>query len=231
MRLLTISLSMALVLLTAAAPARAQDRRPFGVTIAFPGPIGVVWQPVERVAVRATVSFASNGVEEIGDGDSDGFSLGTSVSGLFYLQLSGPFRIYLSPRYSYSRSSSTSSIEVPSLSPPVTITTVTVSTESKNRSHGGAGLVGVEYRLGERFAVFGEAGLQVQPLEELVHEERRLAPFHSFTVRAVDIRLDGWCRGQCVFLEGVDRNRCECSMHNAHVISQRAGASCGREAD
>ena len=157
MRLLTISLSMALVLLTAAAPARAQDRRPFGVTIAFPGPIGVVWQPMERAAVRATVSFASNGLE---DGDSDGFSLGPSVSGLFYLQPSGPFRVYLSPRYSYSRSSTTSSIEVPSLSPPFTITTVTVSTESKNRSHGGAGLVGVEYRLGERFAVFGEAGLQ-----------------------------------------------------------------------
>jgi opacity protein-like surface antigen len=154
---------MTLVLLAATA-AHAQEDRSFGVTMGYPGSIGVLWHATPRVAVRPALAFSHSGSDDTSFNALDGSVLTASISGIIYLQPAGPFRMYMSPRYTYGRfrTSTSTSIDVPTLSPTLGLTTetITISSKSKRHEHGGAGLVGAEYRPGDRFAVFGEAGLQ-----------------------------------------------------------------------
>ena len=97
-------------------------------------------------------------MDDVGDFESS--SLSTTVSALFYVRPAGPLRVYLTPRYSFGHTSATTTIQVPQIQFPFgTITTTSFTTRRTTHEHGLAGLIGVEYRLGERFGVFGEVGL------------------------------------------------------------------------
>jgi len=140
--------------------ASAQDAA-FGVTIGYPGSVGVQWQPASRLAVRPAVTFRNSGSDVDDDvGNIESSSLSTTISGLIYVRPSGPLRVYLTPRYSFGRTSSTITLEVPQFQFPLgTLTTTTITTKRTTHEHGVAGLIGAEYRLGEHFGVFGEVGV------------------------------------------------------------------------
>ena len=160
MRVCPLLACWVLTLSAGTVPASAQDAA-FGVTIGYPGSVGVQWQPASRLAVRPAVTFRTSGSDVDEDvGNIESSSLSTSISGLVYLRPAAPFRIYLSPRYSFNRTRSTISFEVPQIQFPLgTITTTTITTKRTTHEHGVAGLIGAEYRLGERFGVFGEVGV------------------------------------------------------------------------
>ena len=158
---LSSSLTCAIVTIFAfAVPAVAQERT-FGVTVGYPGSVGVVWQPAGRVAIRPSITFRNSGSDPMDEaGDFESSSLSTTVGGLIYLRASAPLRLYLTPRYSFARTSSTITLQVPQLQFPLgTLTTTSVTTKRTTHEHGLALLVGAEYRLGDRFGVFGEVGV------------------------------------------------------------------------
>ena len=160
MRLSTLLACSCLSIFVSVTPASAQEPA-FGVTIGYPGSVGVVWQPSARVALRPSLTFRNSGSDPANDvGDFESSSLSTTISALFYVRPAGPLRVYLTPRYSFGRTSSTTTIEVPQIQLPFgTFTTTTITTKRRTSEHGLAGLIGVEYRMGERFGVFGEVGL------------------------------------------------------------------------
>jgi len=158
---LSSSLACAIVTIVAlTVPAVAQEPT-FGVAVGYPGSVGVVWQPASRIAVRPSITFRNSGSDPVDDvGDFESSSLSTTVSGLIYLRASSPLRVYVTPRYSFGRTSSTITLQVPQFQVPLgTITTTPITTKRTTHEHGLAGLVGAEYRLGERFGVFGEVGV------------------------------------------------------------------------
>jgi hypothetical protein len=160
MRLFSSHACAVLIVLTFVSSAAGQARQ-FGVTVGYPGSVGVVWQPASHVAVRPSITFRNSGSDAADDvGNFESSSLSTTISALLYVRASSPLRLYVTPRYSFGRTSSTTTIEVPQLQFPFgTLTTTTFTTKRTTHEHGLAGLIGAEYRLGDRFGVFGEVGV------------------------------------------------------------------------
>ena len=142
-----------LFLLAVCGAARAQDTGKAGVTLAYPGSIGFIWHVGDSVAIRPDFTFShssTDGTNASAGSDSDAF--GTDISVLFYLKKYDNVRTYISPRFSYSRTSSTST-PVSSTQAALPEIKVTGSTT------GGAGTFGAQYSPTKRFSVFGEAGI------------------------------------------------------------------------
>ena len=133
-------------------PASAQERGDVGLATGYPGAIGVVWHASERLAIRPDFTFSRTTSEnESGPTaglETTGWSLGVGVSALFYTGGVGSLRTYVSPRVAYARLSTTSEASA-STSP----------SESTTNTWQFAGTFGAQYAIGERFSVFGEAGL------------------------------------------------------------------------
>ena len=158
--------------LLGAAPASAQERGQFGLTMGYPAAIGVLWHASDRVGIRAEATFQTSSSEvESGplrsDRDIESTSFGVGVAGLFYLGRSDNVSTYFSPRLAYSRS--TSELEgpdvflVPQLFPmPIAPIPLERRTESSGYSAGGA--FGAQYSPNRRFSIFGELGLNYATL-------------------------------------------------------------------
>jgi hypothetical protein len=176
MRLFALCTCAALLIVATERPAPAQDH-PFGASIAYPGAIGVIWQPATRLALRPDFRFTySSTSPEATTGDvaidNHDWTFGTGISALLYVHADGPFRVYVSPRYAYKHETSeiTTSIPLASLLPsvpsfPISLppgipSTLTSSVNAHSHDHSVAGLIGGEYRVGERFGIFGELGLE-----------------------------------------------------------------------
>jgi hypothetical protein len=138
------------LLLSACGTAAAQEPGKAGVTMAFPGSIGIMWHATDKVAIRPDVSFTHSTVD--GTTSSSGWTIGTNVTALFYLRKYENVRVYVGPRFSYTRTSSTVSVSSPTQNVFSDVTTTASTT-------GGAGLFGAQYWPSARFSVFGEAGL------------------------------------------------------------------------
>ena len=90
MRVYPVLACWVLTMLAGTLPASAQDAA-FGVTIGYPGSVGVQWQPVSRLAVRPAITFRNSGSDVDEDaGSIESSSLSTSISGLVYLRPAGP---------------------------------------------------------------------------------------------------------------------------------------------
>jgi hypothetical protein len=156
-----------------ASPARAQETPRFGIVMGYPAAVGVLWTVSERVAVRPEVSISRTSSESTttlvglptlpgfvtsSTTSSSGWQLGAGVSALLYLTKGDALRTYVSPRYTYARSSTTiegrlgSPIVPMPAGPATTVTT----------SHSTSGAFGGQYTLGKRFGLFGELGLNYQ---------------------------------------------------------------------
>ena len=129
----------------AAATASAQDAGHVGLTTGYPASIGILWHLSERTAVRPEISFTlnSSSSESLVDATSDFSTFGTGVSVLFFSPLRDNLKLYVAPRFGYSRTTGS-----------------TEFSESATDIYSISGSFGGHYSLGSRFALFGEAGLQ-----------------------------------------------------------------------
>lgn len=155
MRSLTCAVAACLLVLLLPPPAAAQDERRVGLTMGIPGAVGLIWHAGDRLAVRPEFQFSHLTSESTSPqlglrSTSDGWSISPGVSVLFYLQRWDNLRAYVSPRFSFTRSTN-------SFVPAGAID----AAESTNKSYTGSGSFGAQYSLGDRFSLFGEIGLSV----------------------------------------------------------------------
>jgi hypothetical protein len=154
-----------LMLMAVARPADAQGAGDVGVTFAYPGSIGLVWQIGSRVAVRPDFSIVQSDSESTSTSTqtfpgftpptttsrSDGVTTTTGLSLLFTVKTIDQVRLYLTPRLAYGRSTSETETGLGGVSSAI---------ESTNEAWIGAGSFGAEFRAHDRFAMFGELGVQ-----------------------------------------------------------------------
>ena len=138
--------SVTALVLTLPTAASAQEAGKVGITMGFPGSVGVLWHASENVALRPEFAFGFSSSEDE-DSDIDGSSFSTGLSALFYLRRWDDLATYISPRYSFSRS--TQSFDGP----------VFIEDEVTSRSHLVSGSFGAQYWMGDRFSAFGELGV------------------------------------------------------------------------
>jgi hypothetical protein len=146
--------------------ASAQDDPRVGITMGYPASVGIIWQVNDRVALRPEVSvqkssgeFTSTTSFSVGattattttTSTSDAWQVGVGLSALFYLTTHDALRTYVSPRWSYVRTSTTSSSA--GLPPPIQ------TSSSVGNGQFVSGSFGAQYALGKRFGLFGEVGV------------------------------------------------------------------------
>jgi len=129
------------------APARAQDTRKTGITMGFPESIGMIWES-RTVALRPEITLSGASIDSGGSGSSTSWNIGIAVAALFYLHQDDHLKTYVSPRFDYGHSHTS------------TDGSSGVNTSNSHWGAGGAGSFGAQYALGDRFAVYAEAGLQ-----------------------------------------------------------------------
>ena len=152
----------------------AQDAPRFGVVMGYPAAVGLLWNVSSRVAVRPEINWSRSASETTTTTDpivftgtivvpttftsttkADGWQVGVGISGLLYLSKGDALRTYVSPRFTYTRSSTTIDSGVRSTLLPVPSGPVTTVITN----YGAAGSLGAQYALAKRFGVFGELGL------------------------------------------------------------------------
>lgn len=134
--------------------ARAQDDRRFGLTMGFPASVGVLWHVTDRLAIRPDIDVSRMTIRTERSStlfpvpeeeESTARSVRPGISALIYLARREELRLYISPRYSYV-SAETSQLDA--------------EPSPESSTHVVSGSFGAEHRLGSRFAVFGELGIE-----------------------------------------------------------------------
>ena len=150
--------------------AAAQERGQIGLSMGYPGSIGIVWHLSDAVAVRPDFQFRGTSVG--GDYDETTTTVGVGISALVYIAKRDALHMYVSPRFAYTRTTA----ELPaavyadlpaSLVPSVTLVPrvafPTLKTTSTTKMI--AGSFGAQYAVHKRFSVFGEAGFSYGKLD------------------------------------------------------------------
>jgi hypothetical protein len=136
--------SMCLVfVLAACGTAKAQEAGQVGITMGFPASVGVIFHATDKVAVRPEFTFTRSSTDS-GPIHASAWSIGTGVSALFYLGSFDRVHPYVSPRFSYTRSSSSAEGSA-------------ISSTTSNGT-GVFGSFGAQYSPSAKFSVFGETG-------------------------------------------------------------------------
>jgi len=161
-------LAGAMVLAVTARPVSAQEAGDVGVTMGYPGAIGVVWHITDGFAVRPDLTLSRTTSESriLGAGSLGGTGLGATstsegwgttvgLSALVNVRTIERLRLYLSPRLAYSHASSDNETGLTG-----SLSAFTVTTSGLVAS----GSFGTQYNVHDRFAVFGELGLQYTSL-------------------------------------------------------------------
>ncbi len=150
------SVILASVLIAASASAGvAQDRGQFGLTMGYPGSIGVVWHITDAVAVRPDFDF--HAASESGRSGTSSTTFGVGISGLWYFARHEALRMYVAPRYVYGRNTTELQISVPQ-NVGINIGTLP-SINTTVTTHSLFGSFGAQYAVHKRFGIFGEVGL------------------------------------------------------------------------
>lgn len=157
-----------LVLGALAGPAAAQEAGDVGVTMGYPGAVGVVWHVTEGFALRPDVSLASStsesettatgllgGTSLTSTNKSDGWGATVGLSALVTVRTIDRLRLYLTPRVAYSHSTSDNETGLTGSLAEFTATTKGIIA---------SGSFGAQYSLHDRFAIFGELGVQYSGL-------------------------------------------------------------------
>jgi len=156
------------MLVLAARPATAQQAGDVGVTMGYPGALGILWHATEGIALRPDIaltrSTSDSTTSETGIFGGSGFSSTSSSAGwgttvglsvLVNVRTIERLRLYLTPRVAYSRSSTDNESGLSGSLSAFAATTKGVLA---------SGSFGSQYSLHDRFAVFGELGLQYTTL-------------------------------------------------------------------
>jgi hypothetical protein len=139
--------------------ASAQEKT-FGITAGFPASVGLFFKLSDRVAVRPEFTFSKSK----GDDQPTVWSVGTGVTGLFYLNTMSPLRTYVAPRFTYARQNSTDE--------------GFFTFETAADVYSLSALFGAQYLLGDRFIVYGEVGARGSYTSS---RETITSPFNSFS--------------------------------------------------
>ena len=154
-----------------ASVARAQEKS-VGLVVGVPLDVGVLWQTSERLALRADVGFSFNTFES---SSQVGLSIGgvrptittttssrvttIGLSALFTIRHADNLRLYLAPRGALQLTHQSVETEVEPSSPPSSITSLGGEGEDSAQGYELNAMFGGQYRLHDRFAVFGETGV------------------------------------------------------------------------
>lgn len=161
-------LSGVMMLAGAAGPAAGQEAGDVGVTMGYPGAVGVVWHVTDGVALRPDVTLTRNSSESrttssnVFEGQSlsssntsEGWASAVGLSALVTVRTIERLRLYLSPRIAYSYSTSDNESGLTGALSAFTATTKGIIA---------SGAFGTQYNVHDRFALFGELGLQYTTL-------------------------------------------------------------------
>src|SRR5262245_59073704 len=121
MKLRVFPLAVLVALLAHAAPAVAQDKGQFGLSMGFPVSLGVIWHVSDSIAIRPEFTFTTTSTEtETGPidsrqpvtitTDSDASTVGAAIGALFYVAKWDNIRAYVSPRFQFQHGSGTTTI-------------------------------------------------------------------------------------------------------------------------
>ena len=122
-----------------------------GLTLAYPASVGLLWpvsitcalRPEISGSLRSNDSTVTSGTGQVSSGgSSDNRALGGGLSVLFYVRKWEDLRVYVTPRFAYTRSTSTSD-----------------TSDYVASDYLVSGSVGFEYSLGRRFGIFAEIGV------------------------------------------------------------------------
>lgn len=141
MRMLRL-VATAITLTTAAAiPARAQEPGKVGLTMSTESAVGLTIEAAKWLSIRPEVGFsrATSEIAERDDLTTTNWRSGLSV--LFHVKSWDSTRLYLAPQWTHSR-----------------LTSSTSSSKSSGDTY--SGMVGAQHSLTNRFAAFGEVGLE-----------------------------------------------------------------------
>jgi hypothetical protein len=154
--------------------AAAQEAGQVGVTMGYPGSIGVLWHPTSRVALEPEIAFSRvrtastfesvfflSGVPSTtltSELTTEGWTVSPGISARFYLGKWDNVSTYVTSGYSYHRTASTSTTTGPTGFPGGGSRTETLKMRSD--AHDVRGMFGVQYAPHRKFSVFGEAGLR-----------------------------------------------------------------------
>jgi len=146
---------LVLLFLLVAASGRAQEKGQAGISMGYPASIGFVWHLSDTFALRPDFAVSGSSTENSPSGSkSDNRAFAVGIGAIFYTGKWENLRAYVSPRFSYSRTTGSSS------SSTTLSTGQSVSTAGSNAANGYSanGLVGGQYSLSGRFSVFAEVG-------------------------------------------------------------------------
>ena len=141
----------ALMLIGGVVAAHAQEDRRVGLTMGYPTSVGVLWHVTDRIAIRPEIDASRTKVKSettstlapiLNETESSATSIRPGISALIYLVRQDDLRLYVSPRYSYIFSDSSQ------------------SGASESSFWLLSGSIGAQHKLGSRFAVFGELGIE-----------------------------------------------------------------------
>ena len=150
MTLRIVSTVALVTLLCGVRTAHAQDNSRVGLVMGYPASIGVLWHVTDRIAIRPEIDFFRTSITFENSGsallpaneDEDtSRAIRPGVSALFYLGPMEDLRTYVSPRF-------------------VFVSTGTSSSDQESSNYLVSGSFGAQYRLGTRFGVFGEIGIE-----------------------------------------------------------------------
>ena len=135
---------------------------PFGITVGYPGSVGMLWQIQERVALRPVFTF---GYSNEGSGDAaataTSWRFGIATSAVVSIVRDGPRHLYAAPYYEFQRRNTTLAQTVTYGDPNnffATANQINVEAKPRSNEHSIGGLIGFEIRLQDRYGVFAEAG-------------------------------------------------------------------------
>jgi hypothetical protein len=131
------------ILLLGSGVAGAQDTGKVGITMGYPGSVGILWHATDRIALRPELSLGGGHSES---SNSDSLSVTTGVSALFYGASIDNVRTYVSPRVTYGHSGLDTDGPTGN------------RLHSSTRAWSAAGSFGAQYAPNKRFSVFGELG-------------------------------------------------------------------------
>ena len=158
-------------LLCCGSAASAQEASHVGLSMGYPGRIGVLWQVTERVAIRPGVSFSHSSSDpnfsfSLSGGptstrtasSNDVNSVAFEIDALFSVGTWDNVRAYVAPGYAYGRSSFRTVRTTVSTGLAGSSTTTETQT-TDGHDHEVRGVFGARYVPHRRFGVFGEMGL------------------------------------------------------------------------
>ena len=173
------TLAAALLTFALAAPAAAQDK-PFGITFGYPAAIGAVWQVRERVALRSEFTVGhSNEVDEEISLTSSGWRFGVTAGAVLSIIRDKPRHLYAVPYYEFRKRDVTLSQLMNYEDPSGRMAQTTIEVTPQVNEHTVAGLIGIEFNLTDRSAVFAEAGPGYRKTIRRTPPLPELPPVHS----------------------------------------------------